>query len=593
MAQAPLERPAEALLREAIETVMKTANGWIKLLVALGLVSTLASFAMLFSRMELIRRVPITQSYDSIESILVFWAAILAVIAVLGFLQGIAFTHLSRFISSRLGVPAVLATAQRAGRPEAISSAVLADLEMVRTTLAGAASHTCVALIASPLLVPLLMLVHFYYAVVALLFCFAALLISLALARAANQAAALTTNSTAQAYGLAADAMRSGEAVLAMGMLPRLVRLWTSVSTDTAGEAWLAQRKAARLTLALDVLMGSFRGTIVFLGTVLAFSGARLDPAWAGAVLVVFQLIKPFTEFGETRMTLGEGLAAWRRLRALVRDTTPVADGIPFPCPHGRLVVEHMSFAFRGPVPPLLRNIELTVEPGSIVAIVGASGGGKSTLLRLLVGLFRPTAGGVYLDGHATHQWDRRDFARHVGFLPQEPLLSRGTAAEVIARLEEPDMELVLEASRRAGAHDIIAGLPQGYATEISGNYQLSMGQRHRIALARALYGRPKLLLLDELAGSMDQEGEAQVAALLGLLRQEGTSVVFSTHRPGLVAVADRVLALRNGTLVPAGEELPRLLGTGRGGRPGRQAPEPVAIGQAPAQLTGRGAAAA
>lgn len=145
-------------------------------------------------------------------------------------------------------------------------------------------------------------------------------------------------------------------------------------------------------------------------------------------------------------------------------------------------------------------------------------------------------------------------------------------------------MGLVLEAARRAGAHEVIAGLPLGYATPIAGNFQLSMGQRHRIALARALYGRPKLLILDELAGSMDQEGEAHVVDLLGRLRNEGSSVIFTTHRPLLVAAADRVLALRNGTLVPAGEELPRLLGAGRPARASRPAP---------AQIGTRGAAAA
>jgi ATP-binding cassette subfamily C protein len=197
--------------------------------------------------------------------------------------------------------------------------------------------------------------------------------------------------------------------------------------------------------------------------------------------------------------------------------------------------------------------VDLAVRPGEVVALVGASGSGKSTLLRLLLGVIRPMAGGAYLDGHATHQWDRRDLARHVGFLPQDHLLSRGTAAEVIARLEEPDMALVLDAARRAGAHETIVALPQGYATPIAGAaWQLSMGQRQRIALARALYGRPPVLLLDELAGSMDAEGEAQVAALLAALREEGCAVVFTTHRPSLLATADRVLALRNGVLAPA-----------------------------------------
>ncbi|MDB5375455.1 MAG: hypothetical protein JWP04_4097 [Belnapia sp.] len=577
------DRSPDALLKEAIESVMRTAAGWIKLLIGLGLISTLAGFALLFNKMQMIGKIPVTQSYDSIESALVVWVALLAVIAVAGFLQGIAFIHLSRFVSSRLGVPAVLAMAQRAGRPEALSSAVLADLETVRTTLSGAASQTCIMLIVTPLLIPLMIAIHYWVAICALLFCLAAAGLSLAVAKAANRAAELTTNGTAKAYGLAADAMRSGEAVLAMGMLPRLIRLWTAVSTEAAGEAYLAQRRAGRLTLALEIVLGMFRGSVMFLTAWITLAGGIIDGAVAGGTFLVFRLIQPFASLGDTSATIGEALAAWRRLRSLVAETTPPADGIAFPCPQGRLVSEHLTYAFRGPQPPLLRNVELTVEPGSIIAIVGASGCGKSTLLRLLVGLLRPSAGGVYLDGHATSQWDRRDFARHVGFLPQDPLLSRGTAAEVIARLDEPDMELVLEAARRAGAYEAIVALPLGFNTPLSGNYQLSMGQRHRIALARALYGRPKLLLLDELAGSMDREGEAHVAELLGLLREEGTSVIFTTHRPSLVAVADRVLALRNGTLVPAGEELPRLLGATRGGKPARPAPAqivPAKIGQ-------------
>ncbi|RYI98604.1 MAG: ATP-binding cassette domain-containing protein, partial [Acetobacteraceae bacterium] len=396
MAQAPVNE-SEALLRQAIESVMLVATGWIKLLVGLGMLSVLLTFGMLFSRLELMRSVPLTQSYDTIESMLVFWVSMLAVIVVIGFLQGSALVHLSRFISSRLSVPAVLATAQRAGRPEAISSAVMTDLETVRSTLAGTASRTCISLICVPLMIPLLLAVHFYYAIIASLFGATAAVLSYFLVRATNRAAELTTNGTAQAYGLSADAMRSGEAVLAMGMLPQLVRLWTSVSTANAGEAWLAQRKAARLAFCLDLLMGLFRGTVVFTAALITLSGAHLNPAWAGAVMVIYQLVKPFSDFGDTHAKLSEGTAAWLRLRSLVSGTVPPADGLPFPCPNGRLVVEHMTYAFRGPLPPLLRNIELTVEPGSIVAIVGASGGGKSTLLRLLVGLHRPSAGGVYL----------------------------------------------------------------------------------------------------------------------------------------------------------------------------------------------------
>jgi ABC-type protease/lipase transport system fused ATPase/permease subunit len=304
----------------------------------------------------------------------------------------------------------------------------------------------------------------------------------------------------------------------------------------------------------------------------LMLSGQNVNTAFAGSVLLIGMVAGPFMGLGLHLRSLTEGVDAWRRLRAMVRATAAIPEGIAFPRPAARLTAEHLGFGFRGPQPALFRNLDLTVGAGEVVAIVGPSGSGKSTLLRLLMGILRPGGGGAYLDGHATSQWDRRELARHVGYLPQDALLSRATVAEAIARLEEPDMAEVMEAARRAGAHATIIGLPLGYSTPLTGGYQLSMGQRHRIALARALYGRPRLLLLDELAGSLDAEGEAEVARLLRRLRAEGTAVVFTTHRPNLLAVADRVLAIRRGALVPAGEDQPLLEGRGPGQRARRPA---------------------
>jgi ATP-binding cassette subfamily C protein len=344
-------------------------------------------------------------------------------------------------------------------------------------------------------------------------------------------------------------------------MLPRLVRHWTEAAAEGSAEAWAAERRAERLRTGMQVLVDVFRGSIFFIMAVLTLAGANVNAAFAGSILVVGKVVSPFMGLGANLRTLTEAIAAWQRLRALARTTAALQEGIAFPRPAIRLTAEHLSFGFRGPQPPLFRNLQLSVGPGEVVAIVGPSGSGKSTLLRLLTGILRPGGGGVYLDGHATHQWDRRELARHVGNMPQDPLLSRASVAGTIARLEEPDMAAVIDAARRAGAHETIVTLPEGYATVLTGGYQLSMGQRHRIALARALYGQPGLLLLDELAGSLDAAGEAEVAWLLQRLRAEETAVVFTTHRPSLLAVADRVLAIRGGTLVPAGEERPLLAG--------------------------------
>jgi ATP-binding cassette subfamily C protein len=463
---------------------------------------------------------------------------------------------ISGYAARRLAVPAVLATAQRPGRPETLASGAVGDIETLRTSLAGPVSGAAVDLLTTPLLIALAFTLHWVYGAISVFFCAVAGLLSLLLARAAGRAARLDGDARARAFGLAADAMRSGEAVLAMGMLPRLARHWTAVSTEAAGEAWLAERLAARLRSLLELTLGLFRGAVLITGAGLMLAGESVPAVLAGAVFLLYRVVSPFVGVGAHARELAEGTAAWRRLRALAESSALPAPGIAFPCPSGRLVAERLAFGFGGPNPPLLRGVDLAVRPGEVVALVGVSGSGKSTLLRLLLGTMRPMAGGAYLDGHATHQWDRRALARHIGFLPQDHLLSRGTAAEVIARLEKPDMALVLDAARRAGAHEAIVALPQGYATPIAGAaWQLSMGQRQRIALARALYGRPPVLLLDELAGSVDKEGEAQITALLAALRDEGCAVVFTTHRPGLLAAADRVLALRNGVLAPAAGE--------------------------------------
>ena len=545
---------AGTMLQGGIQDVLRAASGWLWLVFGMGVVSALLAFAAVQNRMYIVSYVAVTYSWPSLLSSCVLWLAIAVPAIGLKAIQGHAVAAMSGYATRRLAVPAVLATAQRAGRPETLANEAVRDIEVLRTSLAGPLSGAVVDVALTPLLVALVFLMHWSYGALALLYCGLAALLSLLVARAASRAARLGSDGNARAFGLAADAMRSGEAILAMGMLPRLARQWIGVSTEAGGEAWLATRRAARLKSTLDLLLSSYRGAIVLLGAVLALSGENVNSVMAGALFMMSRLTAPFIGIGGSAQDIAEGLAAWRRLRALVEGSPLPPAGIAFPCPEGRLVVERLGFAFRGPQPTLLRKIDLVVEPGEIVAVIGASGSGKSTLLRLLTGMYRPATGGAYLDGHATHQWDRRDLARHVGFLPQEALLSHGTVAEVIARLETaPDMAQVLDAAKRAGAHETIIGLPLGYATPLSGAaWQLSMGQRQRIALARALYGRPKLLLLDELAGSMDAAGEAHVAHLLGALRAEGCSVVFTTHRPGLLAAAGRVLALRNGVLVPA-----------------------------------------
>jgi ATP-binding cassette subfamily C protein len=216
----------------------------------------------------------------------------------------------------------------------------------------------------------------------------------------------------------------------------------------------------------------------------------------------------------------------------------------------GRLVVNKVSFMPTGLRMPIIKDLSLTIEPGEAVALVGPSGSGKSTLARLIMGILTPTSGEVSLDGIATADWERAQLAHHVGYLPQAVGILEGTILDNIARMQAADPAAAIEAARRAGVHELIGRLAEGYATQVGDAGQaLSGGMRQRIALARALYGRPKLLVLDEPNANLDHDGEQTLLKVIREIRQSGAGVLLITHRPAILAAVDRVVTLESGSV--------------------------------------------
>jgi ABC-type protease/lipase transport system fused ATPase/permease subunit len=247
--------------------------------------------------------------------------------------------------------------------------------------------------------------------------------------------------------------------------------------------------------------------------------------------------------------SLVEVRGAWKRLHGQLMDAAG-EQVLRLPPVRGDLSLERVVLIADGQRPPVIKGVSLTLAPGQCLGLIGPSASGKTTLLRLMLGLRTPSAGTVRLDGVDLGAWPREQLIGAVGYLPQDVELFAGTVAHNIARLGEIDSERVIEAARLAGVHEMIRGLPNAYETEVGeSGCGLSGGQRQRIALARAVYGDPKLVLLDEPNANLDSEGEEALSAAIDHLKQAGTTVVLVSHRPSLMRCADKLAVLRDGAL--------------------------------------------
>ncbi|NBP39714.1 MAG: ATP-binding cassette domain-containing protein, partial [Betaproteobacteria bacterium] len=241
---------------------------------------------------------------------------------------------------------------------------------------------------------------------------------------------------------------------------------------------------------------------------------------------------------------------SYQRLSQLLDDFPARSPGMSLPRPKGHLAVESVVATPPGAQAPVLKGIQFTVQPGEVLVVVGPSASGKSTLARLLVGVWPAQAGKVRLDGADIFLWNKEELGPWIGYLPQDIELFDGTIAENIARFGEIDAEAVISAATKAGMHEMILRFPKGYDTPIgeSGS-ALSGGQRQRIGLARALYGEPSLIVLDEPNSNLDDAGEQALVRAVMQAKQDLRTVVLITHRTSIVGIADSLMVLRDGTV--------------------------------------------
>jgi PrtD family type I secretion system ABC transporter len=353
-----------------------------------------------------------------------------------------------------------------------------------------------------------------------------------------------------RAHNFAEDGIRNADVLEGNGMSSTFVGRWRDVWTDSLKAALASSDKDT-------LLMGISKAVRLFIQIALLGVGAMLVLNFhaSGGVMIAASILggRALAPI-EAAVSLWKSIVAVRLARNRIVELLARApkrdEGMKLPAPEGRIVVERAGYAVAGTARPILANVSFDLAAGESLGIIGPSASGKSTLVRLLVGAWPSMAGSVRLDGADIFAWPRAELSRFIGYLPQDVELFAGTVRENIARLEQGEPETVVAAAKLAGAHEMILSLPNGYDTEIGeAGHKLSGGQRQRIGIARALYGEPRFVVLDEPNSNLDGAGEEALVATLVELKRRAVTVVIVAHRPSILGAIDKLLALRDGTV--------------------------------------------
>ena len=433
----------------------------------------------------------------------------------------------------------------------------LSDFRTVRNFIS---SPTAAVILDAPMGLMLLGLIFAIHPVMGLLSLAGGVLsivISLLTERAVRPVMAHAVEKSQLASHYAADASKNAEAILAMGMGPSVQGRWQLIQNEylkLQANATNKQGIGSAMTRSVMLIQGS---AILGLGTALTLAGV-LSPA-AGGMLIVAKLIgaiamRPMMQLITSWKQVSTARDALERLRTfMIKIPTPEA-GMSLPAPRGLLELKGATVMAPATKQTILVDQTFTVNPGQVLAVIGPSGSGKSSLARLITGIWAPRLGEVRLDGVSIAQWPKAELGPHIGFLPQDIELFDGTVAENISRFNEPDPAKLARAVELTGLANLLADLPEGLNTQLGDDgARLSGGQRQRIGLARAFYGDPQLLVLDEPNANLDAQGDDALAAAIQGARARGATIVLITHRREILSLADLLLVLKDGRPVVFG----------------------------------------
>jgi ATP-binding cassette subfamily C protein len=519
---------------------------------------------------QLSDRVYTSRSIDTLVMLSVIVVGAIVAHVLLDMMRRLILTRIAVEAESKLGAPVLSAAARASQTGSSREFQTLGDLQQLRSFITGPVILLMFDVPVAPVYLLAVFLIHPHLGFIVA--GTGGVLFAIALVNQKLTAVPYAqANTYASRANLAADAMaRNAQVINAMGMIPEGVQIWGRETAESLKAQVVAQDRNIYLAGLSKMVRLFTQVAILGWGAWLSLHDELTGGMVIAASIVGGRALAPVEGTIEGWRSFIHARSAYARIKTLLQNSPLNLERLRLPRPQGILSVERILYVPATTKKVILNGVSFQLEPGESLAIVGASGSGKSTLARMLVGSINPTAGNVRLDWMELRNWDPRQFGESVGYLPQDVQLFPASIKANIARMrEDATDQAVFEAAELADVHEMISQFAQGYETQVLvDGSPLSGGQKQRIGLARAFFGSPRLVVLDEPNSNLDAPGEMALGKALGRAKDRGITVVAITQRPALLRSVDKIMILKDGTAQAIGKRddiLPLLSGRGPG----------------------------
>ena len=502
--------------------------------------------------LQLFDRVMGSSSIDTLIALVVIAVVLLTVQAALEHTRTVLLQKSGLKLDERLSPFMLAESIRRSSTSNRIQKQGLQDLSEIKNLLVNPSLSAVFDIPWVPIFLLILFMLHPVIGVIALagmaLFVGLSAVVMFA-AKKPNDESLNLTNRTSMELN---DYLRNAPMLRAMGMADDIGRVWQDKNATLLQLQWSLNSKIGKVLTFSRYARTMLQIAVLTAGVYLAINQELGAGAIIASSIIMSRVLAPFEQAVMGWKSWLSGFKAYRRLKEM--DDDYVHAKTVLPTPKGELNLENVAVRIKGHKKPVLQNINFKLGAGHALAIMGNSGSGKSTLASVIMGIIKPAAGSIKIDGADIEQWPEEQFGRHIGFLPQDVGLLAGTVAENICRFSKASDEEIVHAAQLACIHELIVSLPQGYDTYLGeGGAQLSGGQRQRIGLARAIFSNPSILILDEPNSNLDPEGEIALSIVLQYCKENKITVVMISHRPGFLRQMDWVIFLNEGKIEKAG----------------------------------------